>query len=281
MGDLVQSFIDSDLGVATATTMHTLGALGFLAGAVGYLAWHRALRRGHDLGGLLRASAFATYLSIAVNLLGGFFRTYESDHPRLGQIAGSAWVQAIAVKHLFLFAAMGAAIVLFERTVPRLRRAAADGTLPQVSRTPHRVAASIVLGGIAVAALLGSVSQVLPLLPAAPSHEPVAHDETRIENFTGTLAGTPLMPAKGGGAFVVPQNATTLRFSIDAGTGPGTTGTTIALIGPDGGSQAMGTPSFVVLLHPAPGAWRFELESPAAAGTAWTAQAKITVQVVS
>jgi hypothetical protein len=272
----VQSFIDSDLGVATSTTLHTVGALGFLGGAIGYLAWHRALRRGHDLGGLLRASAFTTYLAIVVNLLGGFLRTYESDHPHLSSLATSPWVQVIAAKHLVLFTSMGAAVVLFERTVPRLRRAAAEGRLAQVSPVPHRVGTALVLSGIAVAALLGSVSQVVALLPAVPVQEPAPHDETAATGFNGTLGGTPLMPAHGGGAFVVPPNATALRFSIDAGGAPGVR---IVLTDPNGATQALADPSVTIVQAPAAGAWRFDLDALAATGTAWTAQAKVTMRV--
>ncbi|MEA3204219.1 MAG: hypothetical protein QOI63_1899, partial [Thermoplasmata archaeon] len=264
MANPLQAFNDSDLGVATATSLHTLGALGFLAGAIGYLAWHRSLRRGADLGGLLRAAAFTTYLSIVANLLGGFLRTYESGHPHLADIARSPWVQVIAAKHLFLFAAMGAAIVLFERTVPRLRRAAAEGRLAQVPVTAHRVGAAFVLAGIAAAALLGSVSQVVAELPAAPVQEPVPREVAHLQTFTGTLAGNPLMPAHGGAAFIVPVNASSLRFQLDVAGSPGLQ---VSLTEPDGatthpvGAPAFpgGTSTFVVLLRPAAGAWRFDL----------------------
>lgn len=282
MANPVQAFNDSDLGVATAISLHTLGALGFLAGIAAYLAWHRALRRGHDHAGLLRGAAFTTYLSIAANLLGGFLRTYESDHPHLTQWASSPWVQAIAVKHLFLFTAMGAAVVLFERTVPRLRRAAAAGRLAEVSTVPHRVGATLVLAGIAVAALLGAVSQVVAEFPPAPM-EPMAHESVAYQNFTGTLDGTPAMPAHAGGAFVVAGNASALRFDVDGG---GATALQVTLTEPGGATHTLATPatqqggagkSFLVLEHPAAGAWRFDLDAPLASGARWSVSVKVTV----
>ncbi|MCA1811257.1 MAG: hypothetical protein LC623_04510 [Halobacteriales archaeon] len=273
MASALQAFTDSDLGVATATSLHTLGALGFLGGVLAYVAWHRALRQGQDHPGLLRGAAFTTYLSIAANLLGGFLRTYESDHPRLSSFPTSPWVQAIAVKHLFLFTAMGAAVVLFERTVPRLRRAAAQGRLAEVSTAPHRVGTALVFTGIAVAALLGSVSQVVAMFPADPVQEPHAMEMARYQNFTGTLDGTPAAPAHGGGAFLVPGNATVLRFTVDAGGAPALR---ITLTEPDGTAHTVADGSVTLVDRPKPGAWRFDLDAPVGTGTGWSASVRIT-----
>jgi hypothetical protein len=283
VASVLQSFDDSELGIATAISLHTLGALGFLAGVVGYLAWQRGLRRGHDNLGLLRGAAFTTYLSIAANLLGGFMRTYQSGHPHITQFAISPWVQAIAIKHLFLFTAMGAAVYLFERAVPRLRHAQQTGTLETTPSRLHGLAAGLALFGILMAALLGSVSQVVAELPAEAPIAATTHDVVLHQNFTGTLMGSPTMPAHGGGAFAVPANASRLSVRLDDGGAPdvesivtepdGTSHRTVAPVTQAGSAASV----LVIIDHPAAGAWRFDLSSPAATGQAWRVEVKTTV----
>jgi hypothetical protein len=235
----VQAFGDSDLGVVTAITLHTLGAIGFLGGLVAYLAWHRLLHRGHPHASLLRGAAFTTYVSIGANLLGGFLRTYESDHPHLGDFARSPWVQAIAVKHLFLFAGMGAALYLFERVAPRHLRAHRDGTLDSLSPRGHRVAASLVALAIVMGAVLGSVSQVVAEFPAAPEPPgPPLVTRNVTENFTGSLSSSPLQPAFSTGTFQVPEGARSLRVRLDWTPAPSTL--RVSLAGPGGQTVAAG-----------------------------------------
>lgn len=284
MATPVQVFNDSDLGVATAIALHTLGALGFLGGVAAYLAWHRALRRGHDHHSLLRVAAFTTYLSIAVNLLGGFMRTFESDHPALEQIQVSPWVQAIAVKHLFLFAGMAAAVFLFEHVAPRARLAFQQGTFAHHSPTRHRAAASIAVLGIAMAAVLGAVSQVVAEFPAAAPPTMETHAAVSYQNFTGALDGNPAVPAHGGGAFIVPPNATSLAITLK--TMGNAVSATWKVTQPDGTVQSyasdpqatgQATSNLQVFPNPKAGAWRFDIDSPAASGATWSFSAKTTV----
>ena len=76
-------FNDSQLGVVLGSVLHTLGAILFLGGLVGYLAWHRHLAQGHHHRKVLDTAAFLTYLAIVVNLAGGFMRTFQTGHPHL------------------------------------------------------------------------------------------------------------------------------------------------------------------------------------------------------
>jgi len=276
----VQVFNDSDLGVATAISLHTLGALGFLGGIAAYLVWHRGLRHGHDVPRLLRGAAFTTYFSIGVNLLGGFLRTFESDHPDLELFPRSPWVQAIVIKHVFLFAAMGAAVLLFERVAPRARRAAAEGTLAKAG-TQHRILSAVALTGIGVAALLGAVSQVVAEFPAdaAPQTPMAMHDLVAYQNFTGTWSGTPATPAQVGRAFSVPENASFLSVTFDLGMVAQAQET---LTEPDGTqhtfqASATGQTATYLFQHPAAGAWSVTLSAPLVNASTWSISVKTTV----
>jgi hypothetical protein len=158
VANALQEFIDSQAGIVLSVSLHTLGAIALLGGLVGYLAWYRHLRLGHHHASWLQGAAFLTYVAIVANLVGGFMRTYETGHPSITQFNDSAWVRALAVKHVFLFVAMGAAVVLFERVAPRLIRAFKAGSLAPVAPLGHRLGVLLVAVGILLAAILGAVT---------------------------------------------------------------------------------------------------------------------------
>ena len=274
-------FNDSQVGVYLASVLHTLGAIGFLGGLVAYLAWHRHLAaQRHHHRNILEAAMVLSYLAIVVNLLGGFMRTFESDHPRLEQFAESPWVRAIAIKHVFLFAAMGAAVYLFEVVAPRLVKAHKAGTLEDASPTGHRVAVVLVALGIVVAAVLGAVTQVVPLVSASdhPGEEH-QHGETVLHhNATGQLTSSPVAPSASTGGFDVPAGTVTLNATLTWT--PAQTQLRLDLTAPDGQKVAApntagGTLS-VGREAPPTGSWTYSIASDLAVNVAWTLSLQLT-----
>lgn len=279
-------FNDSQVGVYLASVLHTLGAIGFLGGLVAYLAWHRHLAsQRHHHRNILEAAMVLSYVAIVVNLLGGFMRTFESDHPKLEQFADSPWVRAIAIKHVFLFAAMGAAVYLFEVVAPRLVKAHKAGTLEDASPTGHRVAVVLVALGIVVAAVLGAVTQVVPLV-AASDHpeEEHQHGETVLyHNATGQLTSSPLSPSASTGSFDVPAGTVTLNATLTWT--PAQTQLRMDLTAPGGQkvtapNTAGGTLS-VGREAPPVGSWTYSIQSDLAVNVAWTLALKLTTVPVN
>lgn len=262
---MLQSFNDSVFGVVLGTVLHTLGAIGLLGGLVGYLAWHRHLRKGHHHANALAWATFLTYFAIVVNLLGGFMRTYQTGHPGLSQFDTSAWVRAIAIKHVFLFAGMAAAVVLFEVVAPRHLKAHREGRLAQAPMTGHVLGVLLVVLGIVVAAFLGAVSSVTALPSDELPDDHAVHPADAYHNATGQLVATPLTPTAATGSFTVPANRTDLLVEL---TWTPSVANLVILLEASPGSQdlrlgggngvahgALGTP-------PTPGTWSYTISSP-------------------
>jgi hypothetical protein len=275
----IVAFNDSPTGVVLATVLHTLGAIAFLGGLVGYLAWHRQLVHGHANRKVLETSNVLAYVAILVNLLGGFMRTFESDHPTLEQFGQSPWVRAIAIKHVFLFAAMGATVYLFERMAPRLLAAHREDRLTDASPLGHRVAVVVAGLGIVVAAVLGALTLVVPELSAqagGEEHDHLATGAVHYLNATGQLTSTPLAPSTGSGGFDLGDATTSLeatftwtpaQFALSTDiTGP--SGQRVALSGANGQAQA-------TLVAPQAGPWTYAVRADAAAGVTWTLALKV------
>lgn len=263
---IAQSLIDSKVGIVLSTTLHTLGAIGLLGGLIGYVAWHRHLVRGHHHANVLHFATFLTYLSIVVNLLGGFMRTYETGHPHITEFGSSAWVRAISIKHVFIFLGMAAAVFLFERVAPRHLKAMWDSKLPEQSMTGHTLGVLLVALGIIVAAVLGAVSTVLPV-GAAAMEEPDAVLTDSYLNVSGTYQSTPLAPGGSGGEIPVPAGMHDLLFVLTWTSASPQSTLGIQLRDPAGtivkdvtgsGGRAEGS-----LGHaPVAGTWRYQLTSP-------------------
>lgn len=272
MANPIVAFNDSPTGVVLASILHTLGALGFLGGLVGYLAWHRFLVHGHHHQRLLVNANSLAYTAIVANLLGGFMRTFESDHPGLEEFGSSAWVRAIAVKHLFLFLAMGCIVYLFESMAPRLLRAHRKGTLGDGAPTGHRVAVVLTAFGITTAAVLGALTLVYPPLEAQPEG-PHAHAEPTVHvlNKTGTLTTSPLAPASSSEPFVL-SNATTALHVAFSWT-PSAFALSADIKGPSGQLVTLssaGGAATADLVAPEAGTWSYTVRADAAANAAWT-----------
>lgn len=264
MANLLQQLNDSQLGIVIATAFHTLGAIGLLGGLIGYVAWHRHLRRGHHNPHVLAFATFLTYISILVNLLGGFMRTYETGHPHITEFASSSWVRAITIKHAFLFAGMGAAVYLLEAVAPRHLRALRDGKLPESSMTGHSVGVLLVTLGIVVAGVLGAVSTTLPTAQAMPEG-PAPPVPDAYHNATGTFQSTPLAPGNAGGSFVVPTGMHDIEVALTWDVPQSNLG--IQILDPQGtvvkdlpgtGGRVEGS----LGREPAAGTWTYRITSP-------------------
>lgn len=264
MSNALQTLVDSKLGVVLATTMHTLGAIGMLGGLVGYVAWHRHLRRGHHHPTVLASATFMAYFSILVNLIGGFMRTYETGHPHITEFASSAWVRAISIKHVFIFAGMAASIVLFERVAPRHLKAHKAGTLADERMTANSLAVLTVVLGIVVSAILGAVSSILPVGAAAVDDDMGEPLVDEYQNATGQLLGTPLAQAVVTGDFTVSANRTDLAVLLTWT--PTTSNVQLELLDPSGDvrmarSAATGTIDDALGAAPTPGRWTYRISS--------------------
>jgi hypothetical protein len=274
--DIAQGIIDSKVGQVLGTTLHTLGAIGLLGGLIGYVSWHRHLQKGHHHANVLHFATFLSYISILVNLLGGFMRTYETGHPHITDFASSAWVRAISIKHVFIFLGMGASVFLFERVAPRHLKAMWDGKLPQESMTGHNLGVLLVALGIVVAAVLGAVSGILPL-PAKQMPEPEGEAaKDAYFNATGTFQSSPLAPGTAGGDLVVPAGVHDIEFTLTWT--PTQTNLGLQLRTPSGivAKSFSGTGGSLegnLDATPVAGTWTYELTSPdPVVNVAWTVQ---------
>ena len=278
-------FNDSQLGVVLGSVLHTLGAIAFLGGLVGYLSWHRHLAaKGQHHGRLLDNAAFLTYLSIVVNLLGGFMRTFQAGHPQLTQFGESPWVRAIAIKHAFLFVAQGAAVYLFEVVAPRLVRAHKADALRQPNPLGHGVGVLLVVLGVLVAAVLGALTQVVPFVSAdAGTEESERQTSVQFANATGQLSSSPLQPARSTGPFRVPNGTVLLEATLTWTptqyalrldlAGPGVTADSARGVATTAGSLTLKVEG------PPAGDWTYFVESDLAADASWTLSIRMTVEV--
>lgn len=262
---MLQAFNDSVFGVVLGTVLHTLGAIGLLGGLVGYIAWHRHLRRGHHHANALSWATFLTYFAIVLNLVGGFMRTYQTGHPGLEQFATSAWVRAIAIKHVFLFAGMAAAVVLFEVVAPRHLKAHREQRLAQASMTGHTFGVMLVVLGIVVAAFLGAVSTVTALPSDDPPDDHAVHPADAYHNATGQLVSTPIAPGTATGSFTVPANSTDLV--VELVWTPSVANLVILLEATPGGQDLRvaggnGAANGALDAAPSPGTWTYTISSP-------------------
>lgn len=288
MANPIATFNDSEVGIVLGTALHTLGAIGFLGGLVGYLAWRRQLVvHGHHHRKVLEGAVALTYLAIVVNLLGGFMRTFESDHPHLTEFAESAWVRAVAIKHVFIFAGMGAAVYLFERVAPRLLAAHKAGDTSREARSAgHRVGVLVATLGIVVSAVLGAVTQVVPPVAASGDADGLGPQDpdagagtaggTAYANATGQLTSSPLSPASAGGGFQVERGVQALEATFlwsPAGFAlmldlRNPSGTVLPVPSSNGRGELM-------VEAPEPGPWEFTVRSELAANAQWTVSVRM------
>ncbi len=277
---LLQPFIDSDGGVVLANTLHTLGAIGFLGGIVLYLSWYRGLTSGSSELMRLRNAAFATYLSLALNFLGGAMRMYQSGHPSLSAIGTSQWVQVLFVKHLFLIAAGVAAVVLFERVGPRLHRMAANDAARQSANRAQATLAGSVVVAIVLAGLLGAVTTVSDLGTGGPTLVGPDMDHAEREplyyNSTNRLTTSLVTDRPAQTTFVVPAGYAVVTTTL---TWDGPQTLRLQLLDPEGNpagqAEEVAGRVRIAASFPAPGIWTASVSSDLAVDVPYTLATKV------
>ncbi len=258
--------------------MHAVGAIGYLAGIGMYVAWQRSLQGGHDNPKVLANAAGVTYISILVNLLGGFIRTYQPGHPPLVAFFDEAWVALMTIKHVALFAGIIAAAYIFEVAAPRLRRHAKQGR-PLATKGAD-VAAGSVMATILIASILGGITTVVPIGDAAPIAGPPGGvavvpytGATHWFNGTITSGGNPDT-----GTFPVPDGATGIDAVLTvAGQAVDPSQVTLILVDPTGAQRTDTTtgtsgPKTASLSYDEPriGTWEWRVQGDVAVQSTWS-----------
>ncbi len=153
----------TDFGSVIATTLHTAGAIAYLAGLVAFASWARHLREGQHHRNTLALGQTLTYIGILINLFGGFVRTYQPGHPSVWEFGQSAWATVMVLKHVALFAGIALAIYLFEMVAPRMRKTWRTEGSQAIPAKSGRMAVYGVALSIFLAAGLGAWTTVLPI----------------------------------------------------------------------------------------------------------------------
>lgn len=262
---MLQAFNDSAAGQVVGTALHTLGAVGLLGGLLAYVAWHAQVSRGLHNRRVRDVAMFLTYLSILANLAGGFMRTFAEGHPPLTRFGSSAWVRAIAIKHLFLFAGMAAQVVLLERVGPRHLKAMQDGRLAEAPQGGHAVGVLVAVLGILVAGVLGALSTILPVDAGStdPADDVPALERDAFHNATGQLVGSPLAAGEAGADFAVPAGASHLDAILSWT--PAQSNLALELVSPTGVAHSFtgGGGRLEARVDVAtPGTWSYRITSP-------------------
>lgn len=263
-----------------ASFLHTIGAIGYLAGIAFFIGWARSLRRGHHSPSVLATGAALTYVSIFANLVGGFLRTYQPGHPSLTALFDEPWVMVMTIKHIALFAGIFAAVWLFEIEAPRMMRAKKAGTLRQLKDTRPRAMASVVILSIIVAAVLGGVSTVVaigdePEPPVETEEPPEDPTEFGPYHFEGQIT----TGSTSRGTFDVHAGANITAVLTVAPAGPFSPAqATLVLRDPSGAATQGTTPSdptalgrvIVEVPDAFAGTWTYEVSGDVAFNTDWT-----------
>ncbi|MGB1696867.1 MAG: hypothetical protein ACPHK8_00535 [Thermoplasmatota archaeon] len=251
--------LDSSFSLITATTLHTLGAIGVVAALVLSALWLRKRQAGEDAAGLQRATRALVWASLVANLVGGAMRTYLPRHPGLGELGENAWVQVMFLKHLFIFAALGALLYLSYVAIPRADPARRS---PAVS-----FSAFLVVLGVVVASVLGGYAQITPVEGHEDDGGPAAQTPPvrglQFANATGTLTTTPVAPTTATGTFVMADVVSATALFIGEGL-------QLELVAPDGTTHGAGT------LPVVPGQWQYEVSAQLALGVQWSLSVEMT-----
>lgn len=279
-------------GQAMATFLHTVGAIGYLAGIAFFIGWRRSLHRSHHNPSVLATGAALTYVSIAANLLGGFIRTYAPGHPGLYDLFDEPWVMLMTIKHLALFAGIGAAVYLFEIIAPRLKKRFDDGGLDDASQRSGRWATRTVVLSIVLAGVLGGVTTVIPIGEEADEDGGSAGTAPP-EPFTGTTLsfdGSATSGSPDSGTFHVAEGATRLEAVLTGGDVGGALPIpfqmTLTITDPIGAQQSDTTPqtgertASVAVDGPLAGPWTYQITTDAGAEAPWSLAIDIAGQEV-
>lgn len=264
-----RAWLDSEVALIAATSLHSLGALGILAGLALFLMYRGRWMRDAPRTALRKTLTWTTYGSIVANLAGGFMRTYLPEHPTLKDFAVSPWVQVITIKHVFIFAAMAGLLLLVHKVIPAMEQVAPKKRTSSEPALLQQVSVVLVLAGLIAASIMGAQAQITDLGDGFDDNRPQGHDASMDAGgfqTQGTLTGSPLNPASSTGKMQVPSQAVFLDVETTwagsasqaafAFTDP--TGTVYELQGDDDAR-------FLAV----PGEWTYTVEASFAASEAW------------
>lgn len=290
----LQRFLDSEAGIVLAGVLHTLGALLFTAGIALYLYQARQVRHAQQRNETpsLRVLPLAHGLTlggILLNGIGGLMRLFESDHPSLGELATSSWVQLLFVKHLFLILGVALAVFLTYHTHwLATREDAPKSFFPHANRISAVAITSF--GTILLATVLGAMAgnALLPpaLLPGdgmegGDNH--TAHAGTLIlyANRTGTITGSPAQPGRDESQWTLPANTTQIFVELGWTASPQVQ-MDVQLLDPQGKTaspkrDARSGRVSLTLDTPSPGTWKIVVTSEQAVLEPYTVIARATV----
>lgn len=279
----IRDAFETETGLVLATTLHTIGAIGVIAALVLFLAWVQRLRTDAPRDGLRRASAWTIWVSIAANMIGGLMRTYLPGHPSVTDIGHSPWVQVMLLKHVFIFAAMGALLHLHYVVAPWLEKRLAHKALPAGTPSAQAFSVFIVVLGVLVASVLGGFAQITPLGPGHEMDDDTPPDTVIVDQGTdrvftasSTLTSTPLAPQADRGSFQLRPDVVELAvvFLHDTST-PATLA--LELTNPNGESHDVPADGQSHTFVAVAGVWQYEVTSQLAANVGWTMEAAMAL----
>lgn len=267
--DFLQSFIDSEMGVAISIGLHTAGVLAFMVG-LGFGAFKvwRASSSHPFTREDLRFTQNLTWGGLAANLVGGSMRLAESDHPTLASIGENPWVQIILTKHIIWAFLVGITFLWLHRQLPRMLgpKAVDEAQLESAKKGAYYGVALVLMITLAGAA----ASAVGPGAHGAMEAPSPAGEMTHLESvnrtvrqfFNGTLTGLPTRPASQEIPVVVPANAT--RFTAQVTWTDATGNLQLQLLDPTGHATpgtTTGMQSAAEAKSPLSGTWRIIVSS--------------------
>jgi hypothetical protein len=278
----LQSFLDSETGVAAAIGLHTAGVLLFMVG-LGFGAfkvWRTSLQHPFSPQDL-RATRILTWSSLCSNLIGGSMRLAQSDHPTLASLNASAWVQIILAKHIIWVALVGITYVWLHRQLPGLVGGLADAAKLDAAKKGAFYGVALVLmvtvAGAAASAAGPGAHGEMEMQPApAPEVHLVAINRTMQQSFNGTITGVPTRPASQEIPLQIPVNAT--RVAIQITWSDAAARLELQLVDPAGDSTqgtASDTQASVEINNPARGTWRSVVSTQQAIQTTYSGTVQI------
>ncbi len=272
----IRDAFETEVGLVLATTLHTLGAIGIVAGLILFLVRARRIGQGLPMGNLPSTTAWVIWAAIAANLIGGFMRTYLPGHPTMVDIGHSDWVQVMLLKHAFIFASMGALLHLHYMVAPWLAKRADHGAVETRVPTAQAISVFIVILSVLVASVLGGFAQITPLGEGHDGGQDdtpprVIIDETddaRVFSASSSLTSTPIAPQTDRGTFQVRNDVVGLGVTFVHDT-QSNAELSLTLRDPQGNEHAFANGATGQLTALA-GVWAYEVSSTLAINVAWT-----------
>ncbi len=279
----IRDAFETEVGLVTATTLHSVGAIGVVVALLMFLARARRIQAGVSDKELVRPTAIVIWTSIAANLVGGFMRTYLPAHPTVVDVGHSPWVQVMILKHAFIFASMAALLHLHYMVAPWLAKRATQGVATARVPTAQAVSVFVVILSVVVASVLGGFAQITPL---GEGHDGMQDDtppqnvvddfgDERVFSASSSLTSTPISPQSDRGSFQLRSDVVELEITFVHDQTSGAT-LSLTLTDPQGEQHEVPRGEATRLLALA-GVWSYVVTSDLALDVAWNLDAVMAV----